>query len=580
MTSINYIKPSSKEKEKLNLPQWMGILTMGELIEISKDEIDYILDFSKVDKVNKKDILYKKMLDSYTESLDSFEIINYFKNVDNLYLIDFIQNYLFKNSNKKNIKKLWNEILNEIVFLDNNHNNILLFLITDLKIKNVWFWDRYEDKPKQFLNKYSKNIEVNWKTYYKVSSDYYAEYSFENNLDWEVIQIWKIENNKFIWCHYNDLSNNNEINIFWEDNLDLILSLSHTPKIKKFLEEWLLMRITDIPLKSQTQLFKFLINSDEYIIDNYKKIIAKNWWIHNEIQQAFFAVSEDKEMSDIILKIADSDISEIDKKNIFDKYNYLVDTIFEEINNQFWHLEWEEKKEIFQIVVKELNFLFKDIGTILDDYDLQWLKNINNILENTKKDFIKSWVIFKSLKEKNINTLDDLSDIGIKYEKVNSLSLSESRKKEILYDFRSLYEDNYDLETQWVFIDEMIDWLENSLNSDENIDFYLFFINDKPILSWYFKGIEKTWERYFWWFNWASSFEWYSIWFWALEKILDEEWKDSDVNALILSDTNWFENIFKSFLEIKYLELGFELWGTIKEWSSNYIEIKRKKSEV
>ena len=580
MTSINYIKPSSKEKEKLNLPQWMGILTMGELIEISKDEIDYILDFSKVDKVNKKDILYKKMLDSYTESLDSFEIINYFKNVDNLYLIDFIQNYLFKNSNKKNIKKLWNEILNEIVFLDNNHNNILLFLITDLKIKNVWFWDRYEDKPKQFLNKYSKNIEVNWKTYYKVSSDYYAEYSFENNLDWEVIQIWKIENNKFIWCHYNDLSNNNEINIFWEDNLDLILSLSHTPKIKKFLEEWLLMRITDIPLKSQTQLFKFLINSDEYIIDNYKKIIAKNWWIHNEIQQAFFAVSEDKEMSDIILKIADSDISEIDKKNIFDKYNYLVDTIFEEINNQFWHLEWEEKKEIFQIVVKKLNFLFKDIGTILDDYDLQWLKNINNILENTKKDFIKSWVIFKSLKEKNINTLDDLSDIGIKYEKVNSLSLSESRKKEILYDFRSLYEDNYDLETQWVFIDEMINWLEKSLESGENIDFYLFHINDKPILSWYFKEDKKTWEKYFWWFNWASSFEWYSIWFWALEKILDEEWKDSDVNALILSDTNWFENIFKSFLEIKYLELGFELWGTIKEWSSNYIEIKRKKSEV
>ena len=232
MTTPNYKHLIDEKSEELKLPQWMSILTVNGFIVRNKGKVDEILDLGlNFVKLEEKDILYKKMLNNYLSNWNSDNIIEYFKSVDNLELINFFQNILHKEEfDIKTTRKILNDF-SDLVFSDEKQNLILTFLYTDFKSKNITIWNKYKENPKVFLNKYSENIEIEWKKYYKVSSDYYAEYSFENNPDWEVVQLWKIKNNKFIWQKYKDLLENNEINVFWEENLDLILSISYTPKI-------------------------------------------------------------------------------------------------------------------------------------------------------------------------------------------------------------------------------------------------------------------------------------------------------------------------------------------------------------
>lgn len=229
-------------------------------------------------KIKDKNEKYNLLLKNYLNSGDSSEILTYFSKRSNLEIIDFIQNYLFKaeqtKTNTNNIIRVFKNILQ-----DNNKQNLILwFLLADFARKDKNDKQRYEHNPINFLKTFCNPIKIDNQIYYQVSKKYFASFDFSENADWVCKKIGIIQNNTFY-----------EKEVTKGKNSELILKLSYIPKIRKFIEEHLLIRMKDISITSQINLFEYFIESNNKEIDEYKRAIAENWDKHIQIQQELWS---------------------------------------------------------------------------------------------------------------------------------------------------------------------------------------------------------------------------------------------------------------------------------------------------
>ena len=419
----------------------------------------------------------------------------------------------------------------------------------------VWseFWDSFNSR------------------YYWDPSFYYKKDEYENNR-------LKRYNYNGIFEWYDDLNDENSDDII---DYTFLIQLLHNPHFLFSIEQDFWFKFKDYPFSIQPRFMKFLSEAN---VGEYPRIKSLfDSWETKEQKfdrlNSFIGTYNNKEFSDIILKLWESDLLDEDVKNIiFNKYSNLLLEISESIETSN-DLMASERVKIFDNMIYSLNNIFKEINEILSKLGKNLILEISDLLDKKKYSFIKSWIFFKALEKEKIKEIDDLKGIPwITYKRINSNNLDEIDKDNIIRDFRILYEESYDIITQWEFIEEMIWWIKEIFTKWIDTDFYLFYVSWKPVLSSYFKKID--WEKYFWWFNWSGLFSSYGFWFTVLNMILKEQWTNYSINALILQNTdNWdsiIYNIMKDKLKDKYEEIWFIVSEEkIKIWSSEYLKIKK-----
>lgn len=362
--------------------------------------------------------------------------------------------------------------------------------------------------------------------------------------------------------------------------LDDILKLgrgvdSHMRKLTYFRNIWLKFdKITDKYKKLNNELS--IINLS--IQPKKEKIFKENTL--KELNNIYETASRfDEGISKKLDFIIKSDISLDTKIMILEKYILLINEVNLSIDEQSKVIEHLDKELLFKESVLKINEIFKWVYNILDDndpYDYEDdLKEIEELLDNTKQEYIKSWIFFKNIKDKHIDSLEKLKDVWIDYKKVKLSEMNWLEKNKIKEDLMKLYYDNYDNEEQLNFLNEIKYWLYNMLGWSNEVDIYMFYIDWKPILSSYFK--EEKWEKYFWWFNlsWIFKSNWFG--FWVLKKILEEQWQKHDINSLIWKKFDWKENKIYEVLKKQYELLWFEIWEQINSSDHVIYEMKRNK---
>jgi hypothetical protein len=214
-----------------------------------------------------------------------------------------------------------------------------------------------------------------------------------------------------------------------------------------------------------------------------------------------------------------------------------------------------------QSISKLNNFLkWIDISIWNDD-----LESIEKQLDDTKQDFIKSGLIFRNIKDKTINSLEDLEKVGIIYKKYNLTNMSSDEKIKVNQELISLYYENYDIDTQWNFLHDIDAWLGDMLNWNNEVEFYIFYVGKTPILSTYLKHITDK-SFYQGWLNAKTNFQDYRFWFWVFSKLLEiNRWKE--INFTVTKEIEWKENSrYKMLLRLYERYWFYIVW----EWENKY----------
>lgn len=228
--------------------------------------------------------------------------------------------------------------------------------------------------------------------------------------------------------------------------------------------------------------------------------------------------------------------------------------------------EGDESGFYSSVMWKVIYFMEKFVDT--------WNENVQELMDNIDLATIESWLLFKNLKERGVQELNDLDKIGIDMKNVIIWNLNEQEKKKIKDDFMFLYKQNYDQLNQKKFLNEISRNLDRLIFSQDNAEIYMFYVEWKPVLSTY---IEPLWKNkvYGGWFNAQSSFQEYSFGFWVFEKIL-ERLEGIDVHALVFKEIENLPNMRHNILLRMYKKYGFEVVWAWEWWAAKYTTIVKK----
>lgn len=208
-----------------------------------------------------------------------------------------------------------------------------------------------------------------------------------------------------------------------------------------------------------------------------------------------------------------------------------------------------------------------------DEYDLGQLLNE---IWNIESEIIEAWLLFKAFREKGVNNLDDLEKIWIDYKKMSLSQLSTHQKHKISQELISLYYQNYDNDSQKEFLQEIEGSIKSMMSGKQEVDFYMFYVDEKPVLSTYIKHIDDD-TVYWWWFNAKNTFQEYSFGFWVSDEIL-ELLQDKNIQATVTSSILWENNKRYKILLRSYKARWFEVWNQENTRTSQFTKIYKEKS--
>lgn len=443
----------------------------------------------------------------------------------------------------------------------NSNENVLERKELQIDVGNYWKRD-IPNLNKWVLLKSTHSI-------FQIARDSYVAY------DWfhKPIAFSNIDMSEF--TYYDEMETRKDLWNLEGISWNLIKNL-HWMNAKRYFEKEFPISLLEISLKSQIQLLNFLYNKSDNEVERIKDILQCNEENKYAILESFLALSCDENISSTILNIAESDIESDKKKHIFDKYNTLVNTINLEVEELSESMEGIDADTIFAQTIIKLNLVLKKINVLIV-WEVDVLE-IQKILDETQKDIIKSWLIFKSIKDKELHSLDDLEQVWITCRRTKLSESSEGDKEKVLWDLLTLYNDNYDVNTQWEFLSEIEEWLEQMMKENREVEFYMFYVDWEPILSSYFKELDD-WSKYAWWFNAKSSFQEYNFGFWAFEKMIEEQ-EGNDISFTVTKSIQWEENRRHKMLVRMYQKAWFTLSWKWSNKTSAYSTMSNRKKEA
>ncbi len=330
------------------------------------------------------------------------------------------------------------------------------------------------------------------------------------------------------------------LDIFWDEKeiLEFLLK-NNSEKLEKLMHKYII-----------------LYNFSNPVIDFYIKHFERN--LIKSFEKIHFY---DK----ATLKSIEIKIAEIKKmknsKSLLKKYFYeLKDLIkiFNESIKESEKINSNLQNKLIWIIIKKINSVY--------------LKNINNIDELVNKN---ETIIASTLFELFNNDWIDYNFLNRLWFSLYSTDVSEKYeglKEKIVSDFMELYKQNYDNKNFFYEI-------EKSLNTSFQTKWTQIYMLHRrwEILFTSFLEPTEQWI-YWWWFNTNLDFAHY--WFWAefLSEIIKEKWEDNDFICTVTSEIEWKENPrYKTLLRL-YKKFWFEKFWELKNSSSRYIKLKRKKT--
>lgn len=125
---------------------------------------------------------------------------------------------------------------------------------------------------------------------------------------------------------YNSIPQDHDLNPFagsQDEQLALLLQHLHQPELRERIEQDLGINLTEIPLRSQIHLLRFLAAQNHQGFDRLRSTLQAHPEAGNKILNSFLAVAEDMQYSEAILKLAET-LDEKTADAVFSKYEEIA----------------------------------------------------------------------------------------------------------------------------------------------------------------------------------------------------------------------------------------------------------------
>ena len=239
------------------------------------------------------------------------------------------------------------------------------------------------------------------------------------------------------------------------------------------------------------------------------------------------------------------------------------------------------KEYLRSLIQSDDNLWNKDFydNYILLRNELYWEREINHFLENME--VISSY--FDSNKEKYQDDFEGLlSKCLIDYEIYKTNDLSRDNKNDIKHNIMVLYSWAYqsinwlhDFDKNVKFLKEIEKNIDLYFDSD-NVEFHFLKIKGATVISSFFKKL-NDWALYWGGLNSSYLFRKSKIWFYFFEKLLEDKWKENNLEWTVTTEiegkeNNWYKGVLKIYKKYWFEEVWF--WETD---NSKYIKLRRNK---
>jgi hypothetical protein len=205
-----------------------------------------------------------------------------------------------------------------------------------------------------------------------------------------------------------------------QENTALLTQQLHQPALREEIEADLGINLTDVPLRSQIHLLRFLAGQNRAGFDRLRNVLKSHPESSNKILNSFLAVAEDMRYSESILKLAET----LDSKTaeaVFSKYAEIVKG-----TEQIRQLTPEQTNEIIKNLLHRGNELLRAWAQAAET---QEASAILEQLEHIKAEILLFASTFKVLSAHEQVELTDLS--GVKFEIKLATELSETERRQM-----------------------------------------------------------------------------------------------------------------------------------------------------
>lgn len=229
---------------------------------------------------------------------------------------------------------------------------------------------------------------------------------------------------------YNGIPYDQKLNPFTgsqEEQLALLLQHLHQPELRQQIEQDLAVDLTEIPLRSQIHLLRFLASQNHEGFDRLRSVLQSHPETSNKILNSFLAVAQDMQYSESILKLAET----LDQKTadaVFSKYEEIA-----QATELIRELTSEQTNEIIKSLLHRGNELLRVWAEAAQKQDSA---TILQQLEHIKAEILLFASTFKVLSAQEKIELTDLQ--GASFEIKTSSELLENDRQQM----RRVFADN------------------------------------------------------------------------------------------------------------------------------------------
>jgi len=211
-----------------------------------------------------------------------------------------------------------------------------------------------------------------------------------------------------------------------EEQLALLLQHLHQPELRQQIEQDLGIDLTEIPLRSQIHLLRFLAGQNHEGFDRLRSTLQSHPEASNKILNSFLAVAEDMQYSESILKLSET----LDQKTadaVFSKYLEIVNA-----TEQVRQLTPEQSNEVIRNLLHRGNVLLKTWAEAANKQDSQV---ILDQLEHIKAEVLLFASTFKILppeeRAKLLKTHIEIKDSSdfTEQEKISKLRIFDENRR-------------------------------------------------------------------------------------------------------------------------------------------------------
>ncbi len=227
---------------------------------------------------------------------------------------------------------------------------------------------------------------------------------------------------------YASISSDANLNPFaqsQDEDLALLLQHLHRPEMRAKIEEDLGLKLTELPLRSQIHLLRFLAGQDRAGFDRLRADLKKHPKQSDKIANAFLACAEDTGYADNILKLAET-LDQKTLKAVLSKYLEITEAtkhVREYLRTTFRGKDVSEQRinEVVRRLLHKANELLVAFSQKTDRDSEEILAN----LETIKTETLVFADTFKAVSSEHAISFQDIENTELTQKDSSTLTLAE-----------------------------------------------------------------------------------------------------------------------------------------------------------